>query len=376
MSHRRIPLLALLVGLGTFVVLYLLATLTAPARAEAAESMLSFPAPAGSTWRVLAGYNTVTHSAADGGDMYAVDLQRTDEPSEGTAVLAPIGGTVRFVSSSCATIRDAAGTSVLLCHILVPQSLRNQVVVRGQLLGVVAPPGEAGNNGVAHIHMALSANGALPFTGAYAIEGIALPATTTSNAYADTPFVSTNREVASVDAGVDISVRPSTPVTLSALVSNPSGAGIAYAWTQIAGTSVALTSNGPTATFTAPSRTGALQFRVAISDGSPDVATDTVTVNVSTTSPTPTPVPVGQSGLFAAAPVFTSSGQALAVFRGGTIAQLEAAARAAQANGVWVQDASGSYQLLILGGATFIRDTFVARFPAGFPGDIAVTLVR
>ncbi len=134
MSHRRIPLFALLIGVVTFAVLYLGATLTAPARAEAADPMLSFPAPAGSAWRVLAGYNTVTHSVADGGDMYAVDLQRTDAPSEGTPVLAPIGGTVRFVSSSCATIRDAAGTSVLLCHILVPQSLRNQVVVRGQRL--------------------------------------------------------------------------------------------------------------------------------------------------------------------------------------------------------------------------------------------------
>ncbi len=224
--------------------------------------------------------------------------------------------------------------------------------------------------------MALSLNGALPFTGTYTIEGIALPATTTSNAYADTAFVSTNREVASVDAGADITVRPSTPVTLTALVSNPSGAGLAYAWTQIAGTSVALTSNGPTATFTAPSSTGALQFRVAISDGSPNVASDTVVVNVSTTSATPTPVAGAQSGRFAATPVFTSSGQALAVFRGGTVAQLEAAARAAQANGVWVQDASGGYQLLILNGATFLRDAFVARFAAGFAGDIAVTLVR
>jgi hypothetical protein len=41
-----------------------------------------------------------------------------------------------------------------------------------------------------------------------------------------------------------------------------------------------------------------------------------------------------------------------------------------------VQDASGAYQLLILGGATFIRDSFVARFPAGFAGVTAVTLVR
>lgn len=364
------------VAIATFAVLFVIAALSSPQSAGAAEPALAIPAPAGSQWAVLAGYNTVTHSVADGGDVYAVDLHRTDAPTEHTPVLAPISGTVRFVSSSCATIRDAGGTSLLMCHILVPQSLRNATVTRGQRIGVVAPPGQAGNNGFPHIHMALSLNGPQPFIGAYAIEGIALPPTTESNAYADTRFTSTNREAPGVDAGADISVRPGAPVTLSATATNPSGAGLAFTWTQTGGTSVALAANGPTATFTAPSRTGTLQFRIAVSDGSPSVATDTVTVRVSTSAATPAPVPVVQTGRFAAAPVFTASGQALAVFRSGTVDELEAAARSAQAGGVWVQDASGVYRLLILDGAVFIRQDFVARFPAGFAGDIAVTLVR
>jgi hypothetical protein len=372
---RQARILAALVATGTLVALYVIAALTA-SPASAAETMLSFPAPAGTRWAVLAGYNTVTHSTADGGDVYAIDLHRTDAPTANTPVLAPISGTVRFVSSSCATIRDAAGTSVLMCHILVPQSLRNQTVVRGQRLGVVAPPGEAGNNGASHIHMALTLNGPQPFVGLYTLEGVALPATTTPNAYADTSFLSTNREVASVDAGADVSVRPGTAVTLSAQATNPSGAGLSYAWSQVSGTAVAIASNGPTATFTAPTRTGTLQFRVAVTDGTPDVVMDTVSVTVSNSSPTPTPVAVVQTGRFASTPVFTGTGQALAVFRSGTVAQLEAAARGAGASGVWVQDSAGRYQLLILDGATFIRDSFVAQFPAGFPGDLAVTLIR
>jgi hypothetical protein len=307
-DHTRA--LTALVAALTFIVLYAIAALTSPTRIDAAAPGLSFPAPAGTSWSVLAGYNTATHSAADGGDVYAVDLQRTDADTANTPVLAPIGGTVRFVSSSCATIRDGAGTSILMCHILVPQSLRNATVTRGQRLGVVAPAGQAGNNGVAHIHLALTGTGgALPFTGAYTIEGIALSATTDANGYAGTSFLSTNRETASVDAGLDLSVRPGTPVTLTAQATNPGGAGISYAWTQVSGTAVALAPNGPTVTFTAPSRTGGLQFRVAVSDGSPEIATDTVTVTVSNSSPVIAAAAPASTGQFAATPVFTPAGR-------------------------------------------------------------------
>ncbi len=361
---------------------------------EAAPAGLSFPAPEGTAWAILAGYNTATHSVADANDPYAIDLHRTDAATSGTPVLAPIGGTVGYASSSCISIRDAARAKVMMCHVLVPSTLRGKTVVRGQRLGVVAPPGEAGNNGVSHIHLAVSNNGPVPFIDNYTIENIALPAITTSNGYANQAFISTNREMFSVDAGADINVRPSTQVTLSATASSPSSTNLSYNWTQISGTQVALSSNGgPTTGFLAPANRGTLQFRVAVSDGTPEIISDTVTVNVTTsgsTGPistppptvtsTPTPPvtvlpPTGSTGNFAAPVIYASSGQTLVVFRGGTVAQLEAAARAANATGVWAQDASGSYQLLIIGGATFIRDAFIAKVPT-FTTDTAITLVR
>ena len=111
-----------------------------------------------------------------------------------------------------------------------------------------------------------------------------------------------------------------------------------------------------------------------LSDGSPEMVTDTVAVNVSNTLLVS--MPGAPSGRFAATPVFAANGQALAVFGGGTVPQLEGAALAAQASGVWVQDALGFYQLLIVGGASFVRDAFATRFPTGFAGVTAVTLIR
>ena len=347
-----------------------------PTGVEAASpTALLFPAPAGTTWQILAGYNTATHSVADANDPYAVDLQRTDAPSAGTAVLAPVSGTVGYVSSSCLSIRDANRTTVLLCHLFAPQSLRGTTVTRGQQIGVVAPAGEANNNGVAHIHLALSPStgGPLPFTGAYTLDGVDLPAITTSNGYAGTAFTSTNRALPGVDAGIDRTVRPGDVVTLTGAVTNASGAGIAYTWTQTSGTTVALQSAGPNLTFTAPSKSGALQFRLAVTDGA-DVVSDTIAVNVSTTQPVS--VVGAAAGGFVANPTFGTNAQALAVFPGGPITQLEAAARAVGASGVWVQDSSGGYQLLVVGGATFLRDLFNGRFPSGLAGPTAVTLVR
>lgn len=82
------------------------------------------------------------------------------------------------------------------------------------------------------------------------------------------------------------------------------------------------------------------------------------------------------AGVFAATPVFGPAGQALAVFLGGTTAQLEAAAAKATATGVWVQDPSRRFHLLVVNGPAFLRDDFVAAFPLGFPNTLAVTLVR
>jgi hypothetical protein len=82
------------------------------------------------------------------------------------------------------------------------------------------------------------------------------------------------------------------------------------------------------------------------------------------------------SGAFAGTPTFGAGTQAAAVFLGGSVDQLEAAARATGANGVWVQDGGGRFQLLVAGGPAFLRDAFTAQFPGGFATATAVTLTR
>ncbi len=100
-------------------------------------------------------------------------------------------------------------------------------------------------------------------------------------------------------------------------------------------------------------------------------------------TPTVTPMPTATAtavpatpGRFQTAVFFSSNGQALTVFSGGTLEQLEAAAKAAGATGVWVQDGGGAFRLLVIDGPGFIRDQFRIAFPAGLPANLAVTLVR
>ena len=87
----------------------------------------------------------------------------------------------------------------------------------------------------------------------------------------------------------------------------------------------------------------------------------------------PMPAP---SGAFVEPPAFGPGGQSLAVFMGGTTGELEAAAVAAGASGVWAQDAVGQYQLLIVGGPAFANAAFRSAFPRGFTTATGVTLTR
>lgn len=82
------------------------------------------------------------------------------------------------------------------------------------------------------------------------------------------------------------------------------------------------------------------------------------------------------SGTFAATPAFSANGQAAVVFLGGSVDQLEVAARTSTASGVWAQDGGGAFRLLVVGGPAFIRSEFTAKFPNGFSGATAVTLTR
>lgn len=95
-----------------------------------------------------------------------------------------------------------------------------------------------------------------------------------------------------------------------------------------------------------------------------------------TATATATPAPTAVKAQFLGTPVFGSAGQALAVFSGGTVADLEAAAKTAGATGIWAQDSSGSFKLLVIGGPGFINDAFRSAFPTGFAAAAPLTLTR
>ena len=193
---RAIPLCHRFIASATIAAaITLCATVIASPSTDAAHVGLHLPAPAGTEWEVAAGYNTTSHSAPN---PYELDIVRTDDETAGTAVLAPVAGTVGYNSGDCITIRTD-GIAVLLCHLFFDANINSGVdVALGQRIGVVAPAGAAGNNGLAHIHIAVhemqrySFGLTLPLIGPYAIEGREFPAATEWNAYAGTTFTSTN----------------------------------------------------------------------------------------------------------------------------------------------------------------------------------------
>lgn len=120
---RLIALVATLVA----ILLIVLNSIGQPPRAEAAGSF-AFPAPEGTEWAVLSGYNTATHSMADKGDPYALDISRTDETTGGTLVLAPMSGTVSYSSGDCMSIPDADRVALLICHLFPRDGIRGKTV--------------------------------------------------------------------------------------------------------------------------------------------------------------------------------------------------------------------------------------------------------
>ncbi|MGE3857478.1 MAG: hypothetical protein AB7G21_11045, partial [Dehalococcoidia bacterium] len=63
-----------------------------------------------------------------------------------------------------------------------------------------------------------------------------------------------------------------------------------------------------------------------------------------------------QAAGFASAPRYSAGGLAGVVFMGGTLAELEAAAVAGGASGIWAQDAGGRFVLLVVGGPAFVSE--------------------
>lgn len=165
-----------------------------------AQGGVPLPAQAGTTWEIVAGYNTGTHNWNDQQDPHAIDIVRSDADTAQSLVLSPTTGTVSYVSNDCLAIRDAAAMEHLLCHIQPMQGLQRAVQVAvGEPLGWVWADGFGNNGGLAHIHYAVhhSRGGGylgetVPFVGSYALEGVELLYGSGVNLHAGASFTSTN----------------------------------------------------------------------------------------------------------------------------------------------------------------------------------------
>ena len=102
-------------------------------------------------------------------------------------------------------------------------------------------------------------------------------------------------------------------------------------------------------------------------EGFAQVATPTATPTTTTSSPAP----------FVPNPVYGPGGYAMVVFMGNDIEVLKSSANAAGASGVWVQDRTGTFQLLpvVADAPAFLQGAFQAAVPS-VRGPLAVTLVR
>jgi hypothetical protein len=322
---RRGNLLAIALIVGG-----LISTVAWGGNASAAGPGLKFPAPAGTQWEVLAGYNTPTHVDVD---PYALDVWRTDGPTGGTPLLAPMSGTVGHNSDSCISIRTSE-VNLLMCHVhALPELQRGQTVTLGQQIGTVANDGQAGNGGTAHIHLQLNARTSggsntgesLPFAGDYALEGQSLAAVATFNAYAGVRFTSTNDPslyLPRVDAGPDRVIDAGATVLLQGTGTNVE----TLRWIQIGGPVVTLEGQGGVVSLVAPDAPGAVVTLLLEGFGDAGQAVDTMLLTIRAP---------GSSGMLISGTV-TPDGVALVVYSGGSTADLIAAVGCAGSASLWV----------------------------------------
>ena len=188
------------VTLAAAVVLFAAVAAVSLCSQARAEGGVPIPAPAGTTWSIIAGYNTATHSDANDGDPHAIDIVRTDASTDWTPVLSPVDGVVRWFDNNGVSIEDANGYAHLLVHLDPDDHIfRGLRVSIGDPIGRVFPVGYDANGGVAHIHYAIHASAGggyldrtIPFTGIYAIEGRELHWQDAYNLHAGVEFTSTN----------------------------------------------------------------------------------------------------------------------------------------------------------------------------------------
>lgn len=218
--------------------------------AQAATRMIKMPFASGSTWTISQGYNTNPNNGGSHYNCleyperncspywvykYSFDLVRADGNTAGQAVLSPVNGTIRWIDEAYGgmSINLGNGWAVAYFHTVLASGLKSgQSVVQGQYLGVVAPPGQAGNGGFPHIHVTLwsTSDGgnwdrhAKPFTGVQALDGYDFPRISGSpgNQYRGVNVTSSNLmiggtvplQVAKISPAHNATVSTSTPTLI------------------------------------------------------------------------------------------------------------------------------------------------------------------
>jgi len=148
--------------------------------------------------------------------------------------------------------------------------------------------------------------------------------------------------------------------------SGPSADG--YSWVQVSSGSL----SGWAA---ADYLSAAVQSTVSAAGSTPIASTIPAPAPAPVVVAPPPPVVIAPKKGFVVPPVYGGvDRQASAVFYAGSVDELIAAATEANASGVWAQDRAGEFQLLIVGGPTFMVDAFRAKV-IGFSGPTALTLI-
>jgi len=195
MLKMQIRPLTIFVAVLTVVVL----NYFSPPTVDANHSNLKMPFQSGPTWKISSGYHdTFAH---EGYKLYSLDLVRDDHQTTGQNVVAGSGGTVAWIDATygCVSIDLQDNYYLMTCHMLGAGSFSSgQSISQGQVLGTVAPAGQAGNNGTPHIHITLyyatysaappNARTAIPFDSAHGskLDGYDFPPNGTVNQYAGT----------------------------------------------------------------------------------------------------------------------------------------------------------------------------------------------
>ncbi len=139
-------------------------------------------------WEVVQGYNGGTHQNRGGFAQYyySIDWARSDGNTAGQPIYAPVSGSIQWTDRGSGGILIDAGNGygVALFHVVVNGSAsRGGSVERGQQIGVIAGPGDAGYMSMAHVEIAawrlLDGGGheSVPFVGPNAIAGQEFPDT-------------------------------------------------------------------------------------------------------------------------------------------------------------------------------------------------------